>query len=164
MHGMTSAGAPGPGRARAVSGDRRQSVGALIIPEVRIDRAQKVILTNQAALRPRPRSLVSGHAGVILDDLQYPLLVLAQGITVLLGHHRRAHERLARRGPQGGVEHRPGQLVQRAARTTAGSSVWSQASVSAVSSFIARGSEAMSIRMASTIGHGELTTVAASKH
>ena len=50
-----------------------------------------------------------------------------------------------------------------ALRTTSGSSVWSQASVSAVSSFIARGSGAMSIRKASTIGHGESTTAAASK-
>ena len=29
------------------------------------------------ALRPRPRGLVSGQAGVILDDLQYPPVVCA---------------------------------------------------------------------------------------
>ena len=44
MLGMTAAGDPGLGRARAVSGDRRQSVDALII-------RREVILANQAALR-----------------------------------------------------------------------------------------------------------------
>jgi hypothetical protein len=52
---------------------------------------------------------------VILDGLEDPPVIRAQGVTVPLRHRRRPPERSAGRGRQACVEQPPGQLVQRTA-------------------------------------------------
>ena len=58
---------------------------------------------------------VSGGIGVTSDSVEHPPVVGTYRITVAVSHRRRTCERLARRGPEGAVEQRPGKLVQHVA-------------------------------------------------